>query len=39
MGKFDISFPEKALVLTLNPKDVKAGTYTSTITVNFNAGP
>ncbi|WP_156288613.1 WxL domain-containing protein [Oceanobacillus salinisoli] len=39
MGKFDIAFPANALDLTLNPKDVYAGTYTSTIKINLTTGP
>jgi len=39
MGIYDIAFPNNPLSLTLNPKDVKAGTYTSTITVTVTTGP
>jgi hypothetical protein len=39
MGTYDITFPANALTLTLNPKDVKAGTYASTISVTVTSGP
>ena len=39
MGKYDVAFPTEALTMTLNPKDVKAGNYTSTITVTLTTGP
>lgn len=39
MGSYTVSFPADALRLNLLPKDVKAGTYTSTISVTINAGP
>lgn len=39
MGKFDVTFEEPALTLTLNPRDVKAGSYTSTIEVTITTGP
>ena len=39
MGMYNMTFEEPALTLTLNPKDVKAGNYTSTITVSITTGP
>jgi|GEM_PF-2185101 len=39
MGTYTVSFPEDTLKLSLLPKDVKAGTYTSTISVTINSGP
>lgn len=39
MGTYDIAFPANALTLNLQPKDVKAGTYTSTVTVTVTSGP
>ncbi|WP_169727358.1 WxL domain-containing protein [Paucisalibacillus globulus] len=39
MGTYTVSFADEALNLTLLPKDVKAGTYTSTIKVDINNGP
>lgn len=39
MGQYTVTFPEKALELTLNPKDVKTGTYSSTISVTITSGP
>jgi hypothetical protein len=37
MGKYDVA--ANTLTLNLQPKDVKAGTYTSTITVKVTTGP
>ncbi|MFC2949387.1 WxL domain-containing protein [Virgibacillus sediminis] len=37
MGTYDIS--NSALDINLQPKDAKAGTYTSTVTVNLTTGP
>jgi hypothetical protein len=39
MGTYTVSFAEDALNLKLLPKDVKAGTYTSTISVDIISGP
>lgn len=39
MGTYTVTFPEDSLELKLNPKDVKTGTYTSTITVTITTGP
>ncbi|WP_343781747.1 WxL domain-containing protein [Alkalibacillus silvisoli] len=39
MGTYDISFDADALHLNLQPKDVKVGTYTSTIEVSLTSGP
>ncbi|WEG13232.1 WxL domain-containing protein [Pullulanibacillus sp. KACC 23026] len=39
MGTYTVSFPDNALTLTLNPKDVYAGTYTSTVAVTVTTGP
>ncbi|WP_102028373.1 WxL domain-containing protein [Salirhabdus sp. Marseille-P4669] len=38
-GTFTVNFGADALNLKLLPKDVKAGTYTSTITVTIDSGP
>ncbi len=39
MGSYTASISPNALTLKLLPKDVKTGTYTSTITVAINSGP
>ncbi len=39
MGEYKVTFPAEALKLTVNPKDVKPGTYSSTITVTMTSGP
>jgi hypothetical protein len=39
MGEYDVTYATNALTLTLLPKDVKAGTYTSTISVTLTTGP
>nr|WP_309099193.1 WxL domain-containing protein [Fredinandcohnia onubensis] len=39
MGTYTASFAADALKLNLLPKDVRSGTYTSTITVTINSGP
>ncbi|HZG84791.1 WxL domain-containing protein [Paenibacillus sp.] len=39
MGTYTVSFSPNSLTLNLLPKDVKAGTYTSTITVSISSGP
>lgn len=39
MGTYTASFDTEDLKLTLLPKDVKSGTYTSTISVTINSGP
>jgi len=39
MGTYTVTFAPNSLTLNLLPKYVKAGTYTSTITVSINSGP
>ncbi|MBU8906028.1 WxL domain-containing protein [Desertibacillus haloalkaliphilus] len=39
MGSYNVSFDDKALDLTLLPRDARSGTYTSTITATLNVGP
>ncbi|GGH87257.1 hypothetical protein JOD43_003965 [Pullulanibacillus pueri] len=39
MGTYTATFPENALTLNLKPKDVKEGTYTSTITITVVSAP
>jgi hypothetical protein len=39
MGTYDVTFPTNSLTLNLQPKDVKAGTYTSTISLTLTTGP
>lgn len=39
MGEYTTTFPTNALDLKLLPKDVRSGTYTSTISVTINSGP
>lgn len=39
MGSYDVSFGAEALTLSLEPKDVKEGLYTSTIHITLLEGP
>ncbi|MBB5174607.1 WxL domain-containing protein [Texcoconibacillus texcoconensis] len=39
MGSYVVSFGDDPLELTLNPADVRSGTYTSTISVTLGIGP